>query len=118
MAETTYEESRIETFDVAEIMKEVNEQLNETLQPWKDAIQKITRNNSIYSDAVKNKAMEIRERLPRVGNNRRNNNSPSPSPAGRRHRSSGGSKKMRKHKTRKHRTRKHIHKSRKHKTRK
>ena len=116
MAETTYEESRIETFDVAEIMKEVNEQLNETLQPWKDAIQKITRNNSIYSDAVKNKAMEIRERLPRISNNRRNNNSPSPSPAGRRHRSSGGSKKMRKHRTHKHKSRKH--KSRKHKSRK
>jgi len=105
MADTTYEESRIETQEVDEIMGEVNEQLNETLKPWRDAIQKITRNNSIFSDAVKNKAMEIR--LPRISNNRRNNNSPSPSPAGRRRRSSGGSKKMRKHKSRKHRTGKH-----------
>ena len=64
MDDITYEESRIETEEEEEIMKEINEQLagvdnsaekKETLQPWRDAISTLLRKNNIAA-AVKKKA--------------------------------------------------------------
>jgi hypothetical protein len=107
MDDITYEESRIETEEEEEIMKEINEQLagvdnsvekKETLQPWRDAISTLLRKNNI-AVAVKEKARYIRDNLPRLsGSTNRRSRSPQRS-----RRSRGGRGKGRKNKTRKYR---------------